>query len=297
VPGRAVVGWDYIPSGRNVAAHELGHNFGRFHAPCGGVGGPDPSFPYAGGTIGHYGFDFTTTTVRLPSSSDLMGYCGNPWISDYNYVGAMDWRASNPTPDVADATSAAARNASPRNVLLVWGRVERGQLVLEPAFSLVARPSVPTESGPYRVEGIARNGRTLFSYSFAGERPAHAEDASARQFAFAIPMDESTQSELGSIRLSGGGAPAATLQPSLTPSGVAAAVSSVAATATSASNVSVRWGGQAGRMALIRDARTGQVLSFARGSAANVRAASSDLEITVSDGVRSVTRRVSVTGR
>jgi hypothetical protein len=110
-------------------------------------------------------------------------------------------------------------------------------------------------------------------------------------------MDESTQSELGSIRLSGGGAPAATLQPSLTPSGVAAAVSSVAATATSASNVSVRWGGQAGQMALIRDARTGQVLSFARGSAANVRAASSDLEITVSDGVRSVTRRVSVTGR
>ena len=30
------------PSGRNVAAHELTHNFGRFHAPCGGAGGPDP---------------------------------------------------------------------------------------------------------------------------------------------------------------------------------------------------------------------------------------------------------------
>jgi len=297
VPGRAVVGWDYIPSGRNVAAHELTHNFGRAHAPCGGVAGADPNFPYPGGTIGQYGLDMTTNTVRLPSSFDLMGYCGNPWISDYNYVGAMDWRASNPTPDVTSAAVGVTQDLSPRQALLVWGRIERGQLVLEPAFSIVARPVVPAEAGPYRVEGIARNGRTIFSYAFAGERPADADDGTARQFAFAIPIDESAQSELATIRLSGAGAAAATMQASLVPNGVTAAVNSVDATATSGSGVSVRWSGPAGRMALIRDRRTGQVLSFARGNAAQLRASSGDLEVTVSDGVRSATRRVLVTGR
>lgn len=297
VPGRAVVGWDYLPSGRNVAAHELTHNFGRAHAPCGGVASPDPSFPYAGGTIGVFGYDLSNSVLRVPSSVDLMGYCSNPWISDYNYVAAMDWRASNPTPDVASAALGVTADVSPRQSLLVWGRVERGQLVLEPAFSIVARPSVPREAGPYRIEGVARNGRVVFSYSFAGDRPADTEDPTARQFAFAIPMEEAAQSQLASIRLSGGGAATATLEASLAPGGVAAAVNSIDATSTSASSLSVRWSGQAGRMALIRDRRTGQVLSFARGNAARIRASSGDLEITVSDGVRSVARRVQVTGK
>ncbi|HKP49147.1 MAG TPA: zinc-dependent metalloprotease family protein, partial [Gemmatimonadales bacterium] len=36
---RAALGWDYLPSGSVVAAHELGHNWGRNHAPCGGPAG------------------------------------------------------------------------------------------------------------------------------------------------------------------------------------------------------------------------------------------------------------------
>ena len=292
VPGRAAVGWDYLPSGRNVAAHELGHNFSRAHAPCGGVGGPDPGFPYAGGLIGQFGYDLSTNTLRLPSSSDLMGYCGNPWISDYNFVGAMDWRASNPTPGAAVASSNLVQAAAPQPSLLVWGRVERGQLVLEPAFSLVARPTVPTEPGPYRVEGIARNGRTLFSYSFSGERPADSEDATARHFAFAIPMDEATQGQLASIRLTGAGSPAAVMNASVAERGVAAAVNTVAATSGPAGAVNVRWDTQIGRMALIRERATGQVLSFARGGQASIRTRSADLEVIVSDGVKSAAREV-----
>jgi len=297
VPGRAAVGWDYLPSGRNVTAHELGHNFSRFHAPCGGVGGPDPNYPYAGGTIGVYGYDLSTNTLRLPSSVDLMGYCSTPWISDYNYIGAMDWRAGNPAPDVTSATGGLVQDATPRRSLLVWGRVEGGRLVLEPAFSLVARPDVPRETGPYRVEGIAGNGRTLFSYSFAGERPADAEDPSARHFAFAIPMDESTQAELATIRLTGSGATAATLQASLAPSGVSAAVNAATATTAASGRVSVRWEAQGTRMALIRDRRTGQVLSFARGGSAQVRSATGDLEVIVSDGVRSAARQIRAENR
>jgi hypothetical protein len=294
VPGRAVVGWDYLPSGRNVAAHELTHNFGRFHAPCGGAGGPDPSFPYAGGTIGVYGYDMTTGLVKPPSTFDLMGYCSSPWISDYNYVGAMQWRADNPTPDVASATAGLTADASARPSLLVWGRIERGQLVLEPAFSIVTRPSVPREAGPYRIEGVTRNGRTVFSYMFEGEQPADANDATARHFAFAIPMDEATQADLATIRLTGPGTTAASMQTSLAPAGVSLAVNAVDAAATGTGGVRVQWNATGARMALIRDRRTGDVLSFARGASAQVRTQSSDLEVIVSDGVRSTRRELRV---
>ena len=292
VPGRAVVGWDYMPSGRNVAAHELTHNFGRLHAPCGGVAGPDPSFPYAGGTIGVYGYDLTTSTLRGPSSPDLMGYCTNPWISDYNYVGAMDWRASNPTPDVTTAGVTAGRGGSVGPALLVWGRVEKGQLVLEPAFSITTRPIVPAETGPYRIEGVTRDGRRLFSYAFAGERPADAEDPTARHFAFAIPMDEATQGELSSIQLTGPGTAPATMHASLAPAGVSAAINAVAATAMAGGAVRLEWAATGARMALIRDRQTGEVLSFGRGTNAQIRSTSADLDVILSDGVRSVRREV-----
>jgi hypothetical protein len=297
VPGYSVVSWDYLPSGRNVAAHELTHNFGRMHAPCGGAGGPDPDFPYPGGTIGVYGYDLSTSTVRLPSSPDLMGYCTNPWISDYNYVGAMNYRAANASPDVASIAGEGPVTASPRPSLLVWGRMERGQLVLEPAFSLVTRPVVPARSGPYRVEGIARDGRRLFSYSFEGERPADAEDATARHFAFAIPMDATTQSELASIRLSGPGASSAVMQASPAPTGVSAAVNVVDASATSSGAVRVQWRATSARMALVRDRRTGEVLSFARDGDARIRTGASDLEVILSDGVRSTRHTVRVNNR
>jgi hypothetical protein len=241
-----------------------------------------------------YGYDLSTNALRLPSSFDLMGYCSNPWISDYNYVGAMEWRAAASS-DAAGAALGLAQNASPTPSLLVWGHMERGQLVLEPAFSIVAQPNVPRVTGPYRIEGIARNGRTVFSYSFAGERPADVDDATARHFAFAIPMDEATQGELASIRLTGPGAATTAMTASLAPGGISAAVNAVEASATVSGRVDVRWGGQTARMALIRDRQTGQVLSFARGSSAQVRARSTDLEVVLSDGVQSVRRQVRVT--
>jgi len=286
IGGQAVVAWDYMPSGRTVAAHELTHNFGRLHAPCGGVADRDPNFPNSDGSIGVYGYDLSTSTLRLPSSPDLMGYCSNPWISDYNYVGVMNFRGSSST------ETSPARAAVPS--LLVWGRVERGQLVLEPAFSVVTRPSLPAEAGPYRIEGTSRDGSRRFSYAFAGEQLADTKDPTARHFAFAIPMDQATQGELTSIRLSGPGASAAVMQASLTPAGVAAAINAIDATATPSGNVRVQWGTTAARMALIRDGRTGEILSFARGGNAQIRTGAADLEVTLSDGVRSTTRKLRV---
>jgi hypothetical protein len=56
--------------------------------------------------------------------------------------------------------------------------------------------------------------------------------------------------------------------------------------------VRVTWNPNAARMAMIRDARSGRILSFSRGGDVDLRTATDDLEITLSDGVRSTRSRV-----
>lgn len=67
--------------------HELGHNFGRFHAPCGVVSNADASFPYPNGSMGPTRIfsPFLDTEINVSKTSDIMGYCNGMWFSDYNY--------------------------------------------------------------------------------------------------------------------------------------------------------------------------------------------------------------------
>ena len=53
----------------SVMAHELGHNLSLSHAPCGGAGGPDPSFPQPDGTIGAWGYNFDSGNLVEPPST------------------------------------------------------------------------------------------------------------------------------------------------------------------------------------------------------------------------------------
>jgi hypothetical protein len=84
---RASVGIGFAGEDATITmAHELGHAHGRQHSPCGGAAGPDPSYPYAGGGIGVWGYNIVTKALINPSSGkDLMGYCSPEWISDYTY--------------------------------------------------------------------------------------------------------------------------------------------------------------------------------------------------------------------
>ena len=83
-------------------AHEIGHQFGLPHAPCGSVGTPNSSYltyePYdlpvdpAGTTnytmasIGEYGLDINNGNIANPNTAeDFMSYCGPRWISLFTY--------------------------------------------------------------------------------------------------------------------------------------------------------------------------------------------------------------------
>jgi hypothetical protein len=72
--------------------HEVGHNHGIFHAPCGNPSSPEPDYPYENGSIGVFGYDLSADTVLAPSNyTDIMSYCYPKWISDYTYGRILDW--------------------------------------------------------------------------------------------------------------------------------------------------------------------------------------------------------------
>jgi hypothetical protein len=284
VGGKTALGWD--KSGADmVAAHEWGHNWGRNHAPCGNPGGPDPNYPYANGIIGVYGLDVATLALKPPGYTDIMGYCNNEWISDYTYEGVLGWRQA--LPDVATAFTQAMQPC-----LLVWGRIEKGEPVLEPAFQIVTRPSLPAGGGPYSVEGRDAVGGRLFHLSFTPETVAD-DPNGGQHFAFAVPLQSDRAARLDAIRLSVPGRPAVSVR--------AAAGSRVAPdvrTARSApGRVSVRWDASAHPMVMVRDPATGEVLSFARGGAAEIATDRTDLEVQLSNGIAGRSVRVAVPAR
>jgi hypothetical protein len=295
VGARAALGWDYQPSGASVAAHELGHNWSRNHAPCGGPTGIDAQYPKADGSIGVYGLDVAAVPVVLepPSTKDIMGYCDPKWISDYTYKAVMSYLISPSTPITSVVASQAVQPC-----LLVWGHVRNGEIVLEPAFQVNTRPSLPQQPGPYALEASASDGAQLAAFSFT---PYTIADAPGDQqnFAFAVPMPATSASRLARIRVRGRGREAVSLAASArTGSGAQLRAvglpDSVQVRRAAGGRVAVRWDTLAHPMVMVRDAATGQVLSLARGGSVDLPSSTSEVDLVLSNGVKSETRRVAV---
>lgn len=92
--------WDGDASyGDWYTAHELGHSYGRPHAPCCGAQGNPSNFPDANCSLSstgdetYYGFDSLDQSALAPSSNrgadgkytDIMSYCPREWTSDFTW--------------------------------------------------------------------------------------------------------------------------------------------------------------------------------------------------------------------
>lgn len=156
--------------------HEIGHAFGRQHAPVGGADNPDPHFPtynsYRWGSIGEFGFDTATSQLYDPTyATDFMGYppellYAQIWVSPYTYLGirnAMFTRFGSPL-----ATSRAARlTGSEREFLHLSFRMHRdGTVEVRPSFHLPGLPPIPSDGPPTEVSVQLRdaNGRGLVTH-------------------------------------------------------------------------------------------------------------------------------------
>ena len=289
---RSALGWDHLPSGSAVVAHELGHNWGRNHAPCGEPQGLDGSYPHADGRTGVYGLDVAALALKPPTTSDIMGYCDPKWIGDYSYKAVLDY-LSPASPLVANA----GVGSTVQPCLLVWGYIRNGEMVLEPAFQVNTRPSLPGRPGPYSLSATAEDGTSVFDLSFAPKEIADLPGGQ-KTFVFAVPISASRARQLTTLRLRGQGREVVRRAPqpaSGTQPGVGGSSLSVGARRLATGEMGVQWNARAHPMVMVRDAQTGQVLSFARGGSVQLPASRGEVDLVVSNGVTSSVRRVPVT--
>jgi len=268
---RTAVGWDRLPSAAGIMAHEVGHNMGRTHAPCGSTGGLDKSYPHAGGQIGAWGLNVSTLALKPPTTADLMGYCTPDWVSDYTWSGMLAYRESG--------SNNVTQAQDDGNGLLVWGRLSHRGLVLEPAFQAPARADNRPVPGPHRVELRDAGGVLLLRTGFAAQPVSDLPGAPEAHFAFVLPVPAEILPRVAEIRVAAGGVKARRAAAGRGDPGILVA-------RRSDSRIEFRWDGSRFPMALVRDGDTGEVLSFARGGSVVLTAGSRLLDLQLSDGVR-----------
>jgi hypothetical protein len=180
-------------------AHELGHNFGMLHAPCGADNYLDANYPVKDGKIDAWGFDPRDNSLVDPTKyNDLMGYCNTTWVSDYMYRKVQLFLEKYPP---ADKLSAPATN-----LVLVSGTVTNGQISLEPLKRITGVASAAT-SGQYNLSLETASGTKRVSFDL---RRATHQDGTEKlidhaQFSFTMPdpgnISKLTISQGGTVKL------------------------------------------------------------------------------------------------
>lgn len=186
----------FAAPGPSSVAHELGHNMGLRHAPCGNAESLDPSYPRSDGSIGAWGYDFRNGGRLVPPTTwDHMSYCDPAWTSDYHFTNALRFR-------LFDEDHASAAAAASSKALFLWGGIGTDSVpFLEPAFVIDAPATLPDSAGEYRIAGRTESGTELFSLAFTMPEMAEGDGSSA--FAFALPVRPGWEDDLASITLSG----------------------------------------------------------------------------------------------
>lgn len=301
VPGRAAVGWDYLPSGARVAAHEWGHNMGRPHAPCGNVGSSDSRFPHAGGRIGSWGWNSSSNEFIAPTATDVMGYCSNQWISAYNWNLTLTYRHNSNNAMVQPST--AAQSFANTDRLLVWGTITNGRVHVEPAFRLdgagVDHEMPLGTDRAVRIDVLDANGRVLATTLVAAPPIDHAEQ-DVRSFAATLRLTPEEHDAIARVRVQDVRSPLSTgtRQRSVAAAVAAAQTAAQAAASPSvaragANQLRVEWDTQRYPRAMVRNPATGRILSFLSETGSAVAWSGGDIEIRLSDGVRTRTERIS----
>ena len=200
-----------------TAAQEIGHAFGRRHAPCGGPGNVDTSYPVYDalpmGSIGEVGMDDQGNPQDPAVTTDFMSYCAPNWISPYTYEAL---RQNFP------ATAASARLLSrlgvsppgpperrrvPAEHLFLNFRMYRGGKVeLFPSFHYLSLLPTPKtgEWTPYAIELRGSHNEVLQAQRIWLTDPHGTLDSAVLDFFKAIPFDPETRRVVFTCGPSGG---------------------------------------------------------------------------------------------
>ena len=159
VPGRVALGWDSSTGWPRTMSHEIGHNFGRPHAPCGSVTGADANYPYAGGALGATplvdSVPAPLDVISPANQTDIMGYCSGSWFSDYNYRLMQSHLESLPQASVALSQADSDR----ADLLQVAGSIGPAGVTLSPVRASRGMPEFG--AGEFTLRLVTQDGRAL----------------------------------------------------------------------------------------------------------------------------------------
>lgn len=166
--------------------HEVGHNFGLNHAPCGDTKTVDPKYPYANGTLGAagrfiWGYAANSGSFLDPTDTnkhDLMAYCESyPSFSDYSYRQAQLRLKSLAVPTAA-ISKPEASSAEPGDMLMLHGVIDGSQVNLRPLkrFHGALPADAATAPSGYKLRLTAGNRVSVF------ELPLQTLDHGTTQF-------------------------------------------------------------------------------------------------------------------
>ena len=280
------IGWDVSGSFPAVFAHEEGHNFNRPHSPCGGAGNPDPNYPYPGGVIGVPGWDVFAASNNLKAAStytDVMGYCSTQWISDYVYVSELTFRQNSAFGIIGSGPGGAAVAG---DGLLIWGRIENGQVTLEPAFRVPVKNN-QAQSGPYTWEARDSIGRVLASVSFDVHEVADVPDPSSVQmFSFVVPLKTDVMAALQSMHIKLRNREIAQKAQTAPVLSEADLQNIIRVEDLPDHGARVVWDATLYPVVMLRDALTGDVRGFLEGGSAEIVDAPGEVEVHASGGIQ-----------
>ncbi|HVX39420.1 MAG TPA: Ig-like domain-containing protein [Gemmatimonadaceae bacterium] len=284
------VGWFSRPTqARDLVAHELGHTFGRLHAPCGGAGSPlDANYPVPGGLLDAPGHDVyawstgaATSAATIPvTTGDVMGYCFPVWASTYTYRAILAFRQ--------EAVVAARAEAAPvarSRVLVIRGTVNAGRSIsLEPVLALNARVAIPDKAGAYTAIGRARDGAVLFSYQFDPAPLDHAPHV--RHFTIALPA-AGIEDALDAVEVRG--PEGRVVMRASAPAAAALAQATATRVGPGRGATRVTCGDRGSRAVVVLNGANGSVLGIGAGGALALQARpGSPISVSCSDGIHTV---------